>query len=350
MTILIIVVLITLLISANCSLYEAVLYSTRPATLEAAKTQARRGKLASQFIALKKNISQPLAAILILNTVANTAGATIAGMYAADVLGASMVPLFSLVLTLGILFLSEIIPKTIGAVHWRNLWPHIVYPLKIMHAVLYPAIFVTEKISRLLTRQQKIATITEEEILALVHLGAREGEISREESRMVRNIINLEEREVREIMTPRRMIFSLPATMTIEEAFQTISGKGITRIPIYEGDRENITGYVVSHDISEAKMQNASGGSLLSIVRPISFVSEGTNCLTMLTSFLRQRKHIAIVSDEFGGVDGLVTMEDLLETLLGSEIVDETDRIVDLQEAARKRKPGSKTSEKGEDQ
>lgn len=350
MTILIIVVLITLLISASCSLYEAVLYSTRPATLEAAKTQARRGKLASQFIALKKNISQPLAAILILNTVANTAGATIAGMYATNVLGASLVPLFSIALTLGILFLSEIIPKTIGAIHWRSLWPHIVYPLKIMHAVLYPAIFVTEKISRLLTRQQKIATITEEEILALVHLGAREGEISREESRMVRNIINLEEREVREIMTPRRMIFSLPANMTIEEAFRTISGKGITRIPIYEGDRENITGYVVSHDISESKMQNNAERSLLSIVRPISFVSEDTNCLTMLTSFLKQRKHIAIVSDEFGGVDGLVTMEDLLETLLGSEIVDETDRVVDLQEAARKRKPGSKTGEKGEDQ
>jgi CBS domain containing-hemolysin-like protein len=349
MVILLIVVFITLLISANCSLYEAVLYSTRPATLEAAKTRGKKGKLAAQFIALKKNISQPIAAILILNTIANTAGATIAGMYATNVLGASMVPLFSLVLTLGILFLSEIIPKTIGAVHWRNLWPHIIYPLKIMNTVLYPAILVTEKISRLLTRQHKIATITEEEILALVHLGAREGEISKEESRMVRNIINLEDRQVREIMTPRRMIFSLSADITIEEAFRTISGKGITRIPIYEEDKENISGYVVSHDISEAIMQNNSGSLLQSIMRPISFVAENTNCLTMLTSFLKQRKHIAIVSDEFGGVDGLVTMEDLLETLLGSEIVDETDRVVDLQEAARKRKPGSKTSGKGED-
>jgi CBS domain containing-hemolysin-like protein len=349
MTILILVVLVTLIISANCSLYEAVLYSTRPATLEAAKTKVKRGKLATQFIALKKNISEPIAAILILNTIANTAGATIAGMYATKVLGTSLVPLFSILLTLGILFLSEIVPKTIGAVHWRGLWPVIVRPLQVMNMVLKPVIYLTEKISRLITKDQKITTITEEEILALVHLGAREGEISKEESRMVRNIIDLENRLVKEIMTPRRMIFSLPSTMTIENAFKSASGKGITRIPLYEGDKENIIGYVLSHDISEAKMQDEAGKILLSIKRPISTVPETANCLTLLTGFLKQRKHIAIVSDEFGGVDGLVTMEDLLETLLGSEIIDETDRIVDLQEAARKQSSSNKNKQEGED-
>ena len=348
MTILIIVVFITLFISANCSLYEAVLYSTRQATLEAATTKAKHGKLASQFIALKKNISQPIAAILILNTIANTAGATVAGMYATNVLGASLVPLFSIILTLGILFLSEIIPKTYGAVHWRTLWPFIVYPLQFMKAALLPAIFVTEKISSFITRNQRVSTITEEEILALVHLGAREGEISKDESRMVRNIIDLENRQAREIMTPRRIIFSLPANMTIEAAFQAISGKGITRIPIYEGDKENIIGYVVSHDISDFRMQKKAEGSLQTIARPITFVSDKTNCLTILTSFLKHRKHIAMVSDEFGGIDGLVSMEDILETLLGSEIVDETDQVVDLQEAARKRKSGNITRDKGE--
>jgi CBS domain containing-hemolysin-like protein len=348
MTILIIVVFITLFVSANCSLYESVLYSTRPATLEAARTKAKRGRLASQFITLKKNISQPIAAILILNTVANTAGATIAGMYATEVLGAPLVPVFSLVLTLGILFLSEIIPKTYGAVHWRALWPFIVYPLSFMKMILSPAILVTEKITSLITRKNKVATITEEEILALVHLGAREGEITKDESRMVRNIIDLENHNVQEIMTPRKMIFSLPVEMTIEEAFKKVSGRGITRIPIYEGDKENITGYVVRHDLSDYKMSNKTEGSLQTIMRPISHVSDKTNCLSMLTNFLKQRKHIAIVSDEFGGVDGLVTMEDLLETLLGSEIVDETDQIIDLQEAARKRKSDNMTREKGD--
>ena len=157
---------------------------------------------------------------------------------------------------------------------------------------------------------------------------------------MVFNIINLEEKLVREIMTPRTMMFSLPATMTVQEAIQSISGKGFTRIPIYEGDKENITGYVVTHDINFTEMKNKPESTLKSIARQISFVPENINCLTMLTNFLKQRKHIAIVTDEYGGVDGMITLEDLLETVLGSEIVDETDIIVDLQEAARKRKPG----------
>lgn len=340
MTILIIVVIITLFVSASCSLYEAVLYSSRTGTLEAAKSQPKREKLASQFLAMKKNISQPIAAILILNTIANTAGATIAGMYAADVLGSSMIALFSILFTLAILFLSEIIPKTYGAVHWRALWPFIIFPLHLMKTALFPVIFVTERITRLITHRHKINTITEDEILALVKLGAHEGEITKGESQMVFNIINLEDRKVREIMTPRTMMFSLPAEMTVEKAFQTISGKGFTRIPIYEGDKENITGYVVTHDFNFVERQNIPKTSLKSISRQITFVRDDINCLTMLTSFLKQRKHIAIVSDEFGGVDGVITLEDLLETILGSEIVDETDVIVDLQEAARKRKPG----------
>ncbi len=340
MTILLIVVFITLFVSASCSLYEAVLYSTRPATLEAAKMQAKRGKLAAQFMVMKKNISQPIAAILILNTIANTAGATIAGMYAADVLGTSMIAVFSIFFTLSILFLSEIIPKTYGAVHWRGLWPFIVVPLQLMKSVLYPVIFVTEKITRSITRQHKITdTITEDEILALVKLGAHEGEITKGESQMVFNIINLEDRKVSDVMTPRTMMFSLPATMTVGKAIQSISGKGFTRIPIYEGDKENITGYVVTHDFNFVEMQNKPESTLKSIARQISFVPENINCLTMLTNFLKQRKHIAVVTDEFGGVDGLITLEDLLETILGSEIVDETDVVVDLQEAARKRKP-----------
>jgi len=341
MTILIIVVFVTLFVSASCSLYEAVLYSTRSGTLEASKTLAKRGRLAAQFLTMKKNISQPIAAILILNTIANTAGATIAGMYAADVLGSSMIALFSILFTLAILFLSEIIPKTYGAVHWRTLWPFIVLPLQLMKTALFPAIFITEKITRLITHQHKIDTITEDEILALVKLGAHEGEITKGESQMVFNIISLEDRKVREIMTPRTMMFSLPAEMTVEKAFQTMKGKGFTRIPIYQDDKENITGYVVTHDFKFAEMQNNPETTLKSIARQISFVPEDINCLTMLTNFLKQRKHIAVVTDEFGGVDGLVTLEDLLETVLGSEIVDETDVIVDLQDAARKRKPGA---------
>lgn len=343
MIILVTVVFLTLAISANCSLYEAVLYSTRIGTLESVKTRRRYAKLASLFISMKKNISEPLAAILILNTIANTAGATIAGMFATKTLGSSLVPLFSLVFTIGILFLSEIMPKTVGAVHWRTLWPFIVYPLKLMKYLLLPIIFITQKFTGFLTKQKQTVTITEDEILALVHLGAHEGEISHEESKMVRNIINLENKQVQEIMTPRRMIISLESHKSVGQANKIIEGKGVSRIPLYEGDKENIIGYVMKQDLSSPKSFSQPQEPLRSYMRPISFILETTNCLSVLTSFLKHRRHIAIVSDEFGGVAGLVTLEDLIETILGAEIVDETDQIVDLQAAARKQKPGNKT-------
>lgn len=343
MTILIFVVILTIVISANCSLYEAVLYSTRLGTLESAKNKGKRQRLAGLFIEMKKNISKPIAAILILNTVANTAGATIAGMYAANVLGVSYIAIFSIGLTLSILFLSEILPKTVGAVHWRRFWPWIVYPVEVIKYVLYPAIYVAEKFTSLITKSQKTITITEDEILALVHLGAREGEISFEESRMVRNIISLEEKNVKDIMTPRTVIFSLDAAMTVEKAQKIASKKGLTRIPVYEEQREYISGYVLLNDLSSKSLTQPKT-KLKNMVRPIYFVPETVNCLTLLTNFLKHRRHIAIVVDEYGGVDGLVTLEDLIETMLGTEIVDETDQVVDLQESARKNMPKDRKS------
>lgn len=338
MTILLLVVFITLFVSANCSLYEAVLYSARVGTLEAAKSKERTRKIATGFIAMRKDISKPIAAILILNTLANTAGATIAGMFATEVLGTGLVPLFSVIFTLGILFISEIIPKTAGAVHWRALWPLVFYPIKFMQYALYPAILFTQKLSRLLTKQQRVASITEDEILSLVHLGAREGEISKDESQMVKNIINLEDHVARDIMTPRRVLFSLEANTQAKEASSAITKSGFNRVPVYEGDKENIIGYVIAQDVISAHMDRQESLTLKSLIRPISFISEDTNCLTLLTSFLKKRRHISVVSDDFGGVDGIVTLEDLIETVLGHEIVDETDQIVDMQESARKKR------------
>ncbi|UCE08026.1 MAG: DUF21 domain-containing protein, partial [bacterium] len=282
-------------------------------------------------------ISIPIAAILILNTIANTAGATLAGMYAAKVLGSARVPIFSIFFTLGILFLSEIMPKTLGAVHWRNLWPFIVWPLTLMKLLLYPVIYITQFISNIITRGHKTVTITEEEILAAARMGAKEGEISRQEHLIIDNLINLENKKVREVMTPRTVIFSLNANLTVREALNIADEKGFTRVPIYEDDKENIMGYVMIHDLSSAKNLEKPARQLKNILRPISFIPESINCLTVLTEFLRRRKHIAIVSDEYHGVAGLVTLEDLLETLLGTEIVDETDRVVDLQKTARKK-------------
>lgn len=342
MTILIFIVTATILTSASCSLFESILYSTRMGTLESAKTKEKKGRTARLFIGMKTNISETIAAILILNTLANTGGAAIAGMYAVDFLGTAWLPVFSAIFTIAILFLSEIYPKTVGAVHWRGLWPFIVYPLKVIIFALYPFIFITQKATASVMAKQKGKTITEDEILALVHLGAREGEISKEESAMVRNIINLEDKTVEQIMTPRKMVFSIDGAMNLADATLAILGKGFSRIPVYEKDKENIIGYVTIHDLHKPGVAENIQDSIKSIMRPISQVALNSNCLTLLTSFLKQRMHIAIVADEYGGVDGLVTLEDLIETVLGREIVDETDKVVDLQEEARK-KPVSKT-------
>jgi CBS domain containing-hemolysin-like protein len=301
------------------------------------------------MIQMKKQISVPIAAILILNTIANTAGATIAGMYAHKILGAVFVPLFSIVFTLAILFFAEIIPKTMGAVYWRNLWPVVIWPLTVMKYPLYPLIWITEKFSAFLTRGRPPAPMTEEDILGAIRLGAKEGEISEWESLMVHNIIKLENTEVREVMTPRKVMFSLDSNMSVEEALKAAVTKGISRIPVYGEDKDNIEGYVMIHELGSAKSLSEPNTPLSAIVKPISIVAETTNCLTLLNRFLKKRSHIAIVEDEYGSVAGLVTLEDLLETVLGAEIVDETDKVVDLQKLARKRKHKRSTPKKTED-
>jgi len=346
MTILILIVFLTLTISGICSLFEAVLYSTRIGTLEVAKKKENKKTLANKLLVMKRNIAAPIAAILILNTISNTAGATIAGMYAAKEFGGNYVLLFSVIFTLGILFLSEIIPKTVGAVHWRYLWSVIVLPLSFIKFMLHPIIYFTQKLSSFITRGQSYESITEEEILAAAQMGARAGEISDQEHLIIDNLINLENRKIREIMTPRPVIFSVDAQVKIEEAFKIVAEKGFSRVPIYEGDRENIISYVMIHDLSSAKNLENPDISLKDIARPISFVPETINCFTVLFDFLRTRKQVAIVIDEFGGVSGLITLEDLLETLLGHEIVDEHDKAIDLQEVARKRKKVFKLDEK----
>jgi len=339
MTILIVVVVLTILISSQCSLYEAVLYSTRMGTLEAEKTTGKRQSTALKMIQMKSRISTPLSAILILNTIANTAGATIAGMYASKALGDSMVPLFSVAFTLGILFFAEIIPKTMGAVHWRALWPVIVWPLTIMKYALYPFILITQKLSDLMTQttEATLPPVTEEDILGTIRLGARDGEISQWESLMLHNIINLENMEVRQIMTPRTVVFAMDQDMNVEDAYVLASQKGFTRIPVYRQDRENIVGYVMMHDLSSSRILSQPKTKLSSITNPIMFVRENEKCLAIMTHFLKNRRHIAMVGDEYGGIAGLVTLEDLLETVLGTEIVDENDSVVDMQKMARRR-------------
>jgi CBS domain containing-hemolysin-like protein len=337
MTALMITVLLTLFISAYCSLFEATLYSTRRATLEAAKAPGPWAALAERFMRMKEDISKPIAAILILNTISHTVGATLAGVFGVKVLGLSLMPAFSIAFTVAILIFTEILPKTLGAVYWPNIWSYTVWPLTVMIYALYPVIWVTEKISRLITKGKTMPAITEDEILAVVRLGQKEGEISERESLLLHNIIHLEDKPVKDIMTPRTVIASLDEETTVQEAVGEVRAKGFTRFPLYQEERENISGYIVIQDLYQAKIDEQHTQLIKKYVKPISFIPESTDALRVLTQFLAHRRHIAVVVDEYGGVAGIVTLEDLIETLLGAEIVDEMDRTVDMQEQARRR-------------
>ena len=338
MAILATVVILTILVSSQCSLYEATLLSTRVSSLEASLRKGRHKKLAGRMIEMKHEIAIPIAAILILNTIANTAGATIAGMYAHRIFGSSWVLLFSILFTLAILFVAEIVPKTIGAMHWRTIWPFIVHPLKVMTYVSYPLIAVTLRVTNWLSPHRKGPPITEDEILSSIQLGAKSGEISRWEGKVVHNIFQLEETSVSEVMTPRSVIFSVSEESTASEALAAAGRAGFTRVPVYRDDKENIVGYVVLSDIAASAIGSERDRDLSRVVKPIQSVEPDSNCLATLTSFLRMRHHIATVEDAHGGIAGLITLEDLLETLLGSEIVDERDVEVDMRKLARRKR------------
>ena len=335
MTLLITVTLLTLGISALCSLFEAVLYSTPIGSIEAAKNESENGKgIADRMLELKTNIAVPITAILVLNTIANTAGAALAGFISRTELTPLGVASFAVFLVLGILFLSELIPKTIGAIYWRRLWQWIVWPIIILRAALYPIVWVVQRFTNMITRGASAAAVTEEEIVAMVNLGESGGNLSEEEGEMVRNIIHLEDKSAKDIMTPRVVAFSLDAEIEVHDAIGRLSSVGFSRIPIYKEHPENISGYVLRRHLYSVDPENRTK-RIQSLAKPISFVPETANCLTLLNQFLKHRWHIAMVADEYGGLAGLITLEDLIETLLGSEIVDETDRFVDMRTAAR---------------
>ncbi len=334
MTTLIIAVSAAILLSALCSLLESVLYSTRTITLEAAAAAGDRRARAMR--GLKSHLDRPLAAILILNTAANTAGAALAGWAAAEVWGPGSLWAFSIFFTLAILLFSEIIPKTVGAVFWRKLWGPAIYPLKAMVLVFRPLIWLSQAVTGLITaRRGKDSPVSEEEILAAARLGARGGEISRMEAELINNIIKLEEISAADIMTPRTVMQTLNGELRVAEVEPEARHWAHTRVPVWRGSPDQIEGYVLQDEIIRAGEAERSK-TLFELAKPVRFVPPGANALKLLANFLSSREHLVIVVDEYGGVMGLVTLEDVIESLVGSEIVDETDVEVDLQEAARR--------------
>jgi CBS domain containing-hemolysin-like protein len=322
-----------LAVSHLCSLLEASFLSVRLAAL--AGLQARGSTGAARLLELKQHrVDDAISAVLILNTLANTLGATLAGAQAAKVFGAAWVGVFSGVLTLLILVFSEIIPKTLGAVYARGLAGFVGHALHLLTRLMAPALFVSGVLTRALTRSAP-DPFSRGELQAMIAAAAREGALSAEETRIFDNLLRFHEIEVGDVMTPRPVVFMLGAEQTVAELLREPEADAFSRIPLYRGDRDNVIGYALQREVLKAVATGCDTGQPLErLLRPISFVPVVMSVGDALSQLLRQREPIAMVADELGGLAGLVTLEDLTETLLGAEIVDESDFVVDLRQAA----------------
>jgi len=327
-------ILLALVFSFLCSVAEAVLLSLTPSYI--AGLREKKPKLAAMLKQLKQdNVGRSLAAILTLNTIAHTVGAIGSGSKATVVFGSAWFGLFSAIMTLMILFLSEIIPKTIGAVYWRVLAGITARFVRALIWMLYPLIKVSEALTQLIAHGKTIHLFSREEFVAMAGIGEQTGKIDPHESRIFQNLFRFGSLTASDVMTPRTVISGLPQDITVTEALDAKPSVTFSRLPLYEKDLDHITGYILRDDLLHTKALDSSDVKLDTLKRDIKTVSDTMPLSDLLEFLLEQRQHIALVVGEYGGTKGLVTTEDVVETLLGMEIVDEMDQVEDMQTQAR---------------
>jgi len=314
---------------------EAVLLSTPQFFLAAQKEKGNAW--ANSFIDLKKNIDKPLSAILSLNTVAHTIGAAGVGAEAIKIFGEASFGIVSAVLTLLILIISEIIPKTFGATYWRKLARISSIIIKGMIFITYPLVVMSAYITKLIKNNNKEQTTSREELAALANIGTEEGTFLDKENRIIQNVLRLKNIKVTEIMTPRVVVALADEEQSLTDFSKIKEVQKFSRIPVFSENDENITGYVFSQTVYEKLAKDQHQLKLKEIKRPIVIVPDSITLFNLLEKLIEKKEHIALIVDEYGGMDGIVTMEDIFETLLGFEIVDEKDTITDMQKYARDR-------------
>ncbi len=335
MSLLLIYLFTALIISFLCSILEAVLLSTQ-VTYVKTKYPADN-KIAKKFIEFKKNIEKPLSAILTLNTIAHTVGAAGVGAQAAVVFGEAYFGIVSAVLTILILVLTEIIPKTIGANYYKELFSVSVPVLSVMLFITYPLVAASSFISRLISKKENINTFGRDEFLAMANLGLEEGVFEEKENKIIQNLIKLKSVTIEEIKTPRVVMVVADENMCLSEFLKNKDFLHFSRIPVYNKSSDNISGYVFRETVFENLAEDKFGLKLKDIKREICIIPETSSVFNAWEKMLEKKEHIALVVDEYGGTDGIVTMEDIIETLLGFEIVDEKDTISNMQEYAKER-------------
>ena len=322
----------SIVLSALCSMLEATLLSTPLSFITGLEEQGVAG--AARLKKLKQNTDRPISAILCLNTIANTVGASIVGSLVYEVYGDALVGAFSTVFTLAILFFSEIIPKTIGSNYWRSLAIPASAIINGMIVITFPLVWILEKFTKLISSRADQVSVSREDISAMVSVATEEEEIEKEEKKMIQNILKLDEKTAHEIMTPSVVVEMVPGTMTIKEFYE--SDNTHSRILVYDEENdEYVRGYVLRQEVLEKMAEDKFNTRMDEILRPIMTFGEEESVSDIWEKFLEKKEHISAILDEYGSLRGIVTMEDVIETMLGHEIVDEKDEVVDMQEYAK---------------
>lgn len=337
MTLLVIYLIIAIGVSFMCSILEAVLLSVTPGFVESQiKSKPRRAQVLK---AVRDDLDQSISSILILNTFAHTMGAAGVGAQALRVFGAQYETLVAFVLTLAILYFSEIIPKTLGATFWKQLALPSAFVIRVLVKLLFPFVWLSALITRSFAKGEA-SSISREELAALARLGRKEGALGPQESELLENILLLRETTTGEILTPRTVVTALDGSLSLTAALEELGESPFTRIPVFEGDIDNVIGLVLRTRMFAEEHEGKEDEPLREFVLPIFRVREELPVLQLLDRFLKRREHLFLVEDEYGQTAGIVTLEDAVETLLGREIMDESDTVEDMQQLARSRYRG----------
>ncbi len=327
-----IIMFLALAISALCSMLEATLLSTPLSFITGLEDQGVKG--AKRLKNLKQNTDKPIAAILCLNTIANTVGASLVGSLAAQVYESTAVGILSTVFTLAILIFSEIIPKTIGTNYWRSLALPASVVISGMIFISYPLVWVLQRITRLISSNSTQVSVSREDISAMVSVATEEEVIEKDEKKMIQNLLKLDEMTAHEIMTPSTVVEMAEGGMTVREFYD--SELSHSRILVYDEDNSDyVIGYVLRQTVLEKMAEDKFKTNIRDISRPILSFPEEESVGNIWEKFLEKKEHISVIIDEYGTFRGIVTMEDVIETMLGQEIVDEKDEVVDMQEYAK---------------
>ena len=319
-------------VSFLCSLLESIILSvTHSHAAVIAKTGSRTGRLLED---MKENINKPLAAILTVNTIANVVGAAGVGAQTMKLFGNEWVAVISGLLTLCILIFSEIIPKTLGAIYWRILEGPAVYMISGLIFITYPFVFLSNYFSRIFTSANHQQKVSRQEVVAMAEMGEDEGSIREKESDIIENLFNLNDVVAEDVMTPRSVVFSLQKDSTVGDVVEKHTPIAFSRIPIFDKDMDDILGFVHRYDLVNKQAEDKFDTKMNEILEPIHTIKQEDSIASILDEFVRRRQQIFMVIDEFGTTTGLITLEDAIETLLGVEIVDEHDSVVDMRKLA----------------